>query len=65
MRIDDRVRKIMNIYREASFQSHAGHWDSSGTGGANCQECIRARRLRSQADKLLDDLLEEEEKNDR
>ncbi|MBF0102060.1 MAG: hypothetical protein HQK77_14250 [Desulfobacterales bacterium] len=36
--------------REASFQSHTGHWDKEGTGGINCPECIRASELRKEAD---------------
>ena len=40
--------------REASFQSHSGHWDMEGTGGKNCPECIRANKLRHEADALFD-----------
>ncbi len=39
--------------RQASFQSHNGHFDMTRQGGRGCPECIRARKLRDQAEELL------------
>ena len=54
-------KQVMELYeqaflkmRKASFQSHNGHWDMQGTGGANCPECIRAREYRIEADGIFD-----------
>ena len=43
-----------NLYRQASYQSHSGHWDSTMQGGKGCPECIRANDLRKEADELMD-----------
>lgn len=43
-----------NLYRQASFQSHSGHWDSTMQHGKGCPECIRANDLRKQADEMMD-----------
>lgn len=45
------LNKACDLYKEASYQSHSGHWDREGTGGRHCPECIRARELRDLADK--------------
>lgn len=50
--IDD-LFEAMTIFREASYQSHNGHWDKEGTHGVNCPECIRARALREKAEAIL------------
>lgn len=49
----ERLRQACDIYRNASFQSHSGHWDSQQTHGRNCPECNRADELRRQADEVL------------
>jgi hypothetical protein len=46
------LAEAFQIMRDASFQSHYGHWDRDGTGGLNCPECIRSRELRERADEL-------------
>ena len=40
--------------KEASYQSHSGHWNREGTRGLNCPECIRANKLRKEACDLFD-----------
>jgi len=47
-------KKAYKRMREAANQSHSGHWDMHGTHGRNCPECIRAKRLRDEADKFFD-----------
>lgn len=56
------MKKCVDLYkqayqkmREASLQSHYGHWDGKGTGGQNCPECVKSRELRSEADALFDE----------
>jgi hypothetical protein len=49
----EKIKKACELYKEASYQSHSGHWDSTGQHGAGCPECIRARELRDKADKIL------------
>jgi hypothetical protein len=44
-----KLEGAFSLMRDASFQSHGGHWDSEGTGGKNCPECLRARELRNEA----------------
>lgn len=48
-----RLREALEIYKNASYQSHNGHWDMTMQGGAGCPECIRARELRVKADEIL------------
>ena len=48
--------KACRLYKRASVQGHYGHWDSMGTFGANCPECIRARELREKANAILDNI---------
>jgi len=48
------LKKAYKTLREASFQSHDGHWDPEGTHGQNCPECIRARKIRQEADEIFD-----------
>lgn len=48
-----RLREALEIYREASFQSHNGHWDMTMQHGAGCPECIRVRELRAKADHIV------------
>ena len=43
--------------REASYQSHGNHWDKQGTQGKNSPECIRAKKLRDEADELYNQAL--------
>jgi len=38
--------EAFGIALRATYQSHSGHWDSKGTHGANCPECIRAQEAR-------------------
>ena len=45
--------KSFQKMRQASEQSHNGHWDSKMTSGANCPECIRANGLRKEADDIF------------
>lgn len=47
--------KASDIYRNASYQGHSSHWDKTMMGGAGCPECIRARKLREEADALMDE----------
>ena len=46
------LEAVIRKLRDASYQNHNGHWDTKGTYGANCPECIRARRLAGEADEL-------------
>ena len=48
----ERLKEICDIYRDASLQSHIGHWDETGGGGSGCPQCIRASELRKRADAL-------------
>lgn len=50
---NERLKQAAALYKEASFQGHSSHWDSQGTGGANCPACAKASSLRRQADELL------------
>lgn len=50
---NNRLREALEIYKNASYQSHNGHWDMTMQGGAGCPECIRARELRVKADEIL------------
>lgn len=45
-----------DIFREASFQSHNGHWDNTMRGGKGCLECIRAKEMREKGDSILANL---------
>ena len=45
----DRLKRANALLLDASLPNHTGHWDSRGTSGANCPECLRARELREQA----------------
>lgn len=48
-----RLREALELYKNASYQSHNGHWDMTMQGGVGCPECIRARELRVKADEIL------------
>ena len=50
---NQRLREAVDILRDASYQSHSGHWDATQQGGAGCPECIRARELRDKADAIM------------
>ena len=61
MEFNMEIDQIINLFKaafikmkEASYQSHSGHWDPEGTGGENCPECIDAREKREAANKLFD-----------
>lgn len=43
------LKEAFLIMKNASYQSHTGHWDIQGTHGANCPECLRANQLRKEA----------------
>ena len=49
----ERLKKACELYRQASIQSHSGHWDPTGKWGAGCPECNRASQLRSEAEAFL------------
>jgi len=49
----ERLKKACELYRQASIQSHSGHWDPTGKWGAGCPECDRASQLRSEAEAAL------------
>ena len=48
-----RLREALELYKRASYQSHSGHWDKTGGGGAGCPACLEARDLRNQAEQAL------------
>lgn len=48
-----------SMMESAASQSHNGHWDKQGTHGRNCPECIRARKLRKEANILFGEILPE------
>jgi len=55
------MKQVIELYRQAfvameaaAFQSHSGHWDSQGTYGLHCPECIRANKLRKEAVELME-----------
>jgi len=55
-RLTDEVRQYKEAYKiayEATFQGHLAHWDTKGTHGANCPECIAAREAREKCEKIL------------
>lgn len=47
------IAKAAVIYRDASIQSHSSHFDSTQQGGKGCPECIRANKMREQADEIM------------
>ena len=47
------IRAAFYKMREASFQSHNGHWDMTGGAGSGCPECVRAGKLREEADSMF------------
>ena len=47
-------RRIIKLYKEASYQSHYDHFDRTSGGGAGCPECIRASKLRKEAERLIE-----------
>ena len=49
----ERMMKCIGLLRQASCQSHIGHWDRQGTHGQNCPECLRTRALRERAEAAL------------
>lgn len=49
----DRVSEAMEIFKVASYQGHAAHWDLTMQHGAGCHECIRVRELREEAETIL------------
>ncbi len=49
----ERLKKACELYRQASIQSHSGHWDPTRRVGAGCPECDRASQLRSEAEAFL------------
>jgi hypothetical protein len=55
----DKLVEAYRLAREASFQSHPGHWDRTGQSGTGCPECIRASRLRDEAHKLFKEATEQ------
>ena len=44
---------IIDLLRQASSQSHSGHWDKTGGGGSGCRECIRSYEIRERVRGLL------------
>lgn len=57
-RITIRSTAYEDAYRiayAATYQSHTGHWDSTGQHGRGCPECIRAREARENCDAALRD----------
>lgn len=51
----DLMIKAYKLMKEATFQSHIGHWDRTGESGKNCPECIKADNLRNEADRLFEE----------
>ena len=49
----ERLKKACELYRQASIQSHKGHWGPTRKWGAGCPECDRAAQLRSEAEAAL------------
>ena len=47
-------KKIIKIYKEAAWQSHYNHFDRTSGGGLGCPECIRASKLRKEAERLIE-----------
>jgi hypothetical protein len=57
-KIEQRIkiqREACSLYRNASIQDHTAHLDKTGQNGMECPECIRARRLRERADRLMEE----------
>ena len=56
--MDPVIKILIEAYtkaREASFQSHTGHWNREQPDGTTaCSECIRSRALRKEAEDLFD-----------
>jgi hypothetical protein len=40
---------------KGTYQSHTGHWDKTGKGGAGCPECRRATEAREDCQKIISD----------
>ena len=50
------LHKAYLVLRLATFQSHMGHWDNKGTRGLNCPACIEIKKIREEADGIVEDL---------
>lgn len=48
-----RLKEAMEIYKQATYQSHLCHWDNAGGSITGCPECIRAREARDQAQRIV------------
>lgn len=56
----ERLQLTAETYQEAyarafkaTYQSHNGHWDSTGQSGAGCPECIRASEARQDCQNII------------
>lgn len=54
-----KVIEAFKKMRAAAFQSHTEHWDRTGQSGLGCPECIKADKLRTEAEALFDEALEQ------
>jgi len=50
------LRRACELYKAASLQDHSGHFDPTGQSGLGCPECMDARKLRREADALMEQL---------
>jgi len=48
-----RLKKALELYKQASYQAHSAHFDRTGGAGSGCPACIEARELREQAEQAL------------
>lgn len=53
-----KVIEAFKKMRSAASQSHAAHFDRTGRSGLGCPECIRADKLRAEAEVLFEEALE-------
>jgi chromosome segregation ATPase len=51
--------QAIELYEQASTQSHSGHWDRTGQHGAGCEECQRAYDVKQKAREGVAALLRE------
>ena len=55
--LEEKISRLKRAYRkmtEAAFQYHNEHFDPTGQSGIGCPQCIRAKKLREEAQRILE-----------
>jgi hypothetical protein len=50
----DRLKRAYRKMTEAASQYHSAHFDPTGQSGLGCPQCIRATKLRGEAQRILE-----------